>query len=157
MKRSLCAPLLLCGAVALVLGGCSGQKGGIKGTVTMDSHPLDHAEVEFLPADSKRMDAALIVRTDDKGEFDFVPGRRQKGLKPGKYYVRITKWVDKKTGKVPEADMESGQDAEQLKLAGKLKNIVPQRYSATDNLAGLLTAEIKGDGSDNLKLDVKAK
>jgi hypothetical protein len=157
MKRSLVL-FLLCGALVALPGGCSGsQKGAVKGTVTMDGHPLDQAEIEFVSADSKPPRVEAMARSDDQGEFEIIPSRRQRGLNPGKYYIRISKWVDKKTGKVPEIDAEAGQDPQQLKMAGKLKNIVPERYNSADSLTGLLTADIKGDGSDVLKLEVKGK
>jgi hypothetical protein len=161
IKRSPSAFFLcLCAALAsvLFLGGCSGGKGPtVKGTVTMDGNPLDHAELAFVPEDSKGQVAADIVRTNEKGEFEVKPSSKKRGLKPGKYYVKISKWVDKKTNQVPVLDPEAGMDVEQLKTAGMLKNVVPERYSSTDNLAGLLTIEVTADGKDDVKLDVKGK
>jgi hypothetical protein len=154
---ALCGALVGALALSLGLGGCSGGGGAaVKGTVTMDGQPLGHADVTFLPEKdaATKPGVATVTRTDDNGHFEIKTGKK---MKPGKYYVQVSKWVDKTTGQVPEADPEAGQDAEQRKLAGLLKNVVPERYSSNDNLAALPTVEIKSDGSDNLTIEVKAK
>jgi len=157
MKRLLPTRPLVVGFLAILLGGCSGSKGSvIKGTVTLDGKPLDQAEVAFEPVERGSQIGGDIVKTDENGQFEIVSSSRKHGLKPGKYYTKISKWVDKKTGKVPEASTMEGIDAEQLRMGGKLKNVVPDRYSSNENVAGLFQVEVK-PGDNDLKIDLTSK
>jgi len=158
MKRLLPTLPLLFGTLTLLLGGCSGSGKGpvIKGTVTLDGKPLDHAEVAFEPIERGSQIGGDIVKTDENGQFEIVSSSRKHGLKPGKYYAKVSKWVDKKTGKLPDPGTMEGIDADQLRMAGKLKNVVPDRYSSSDFPGGLFQVEVKA-GDNDLKIDLTSK
>src|SRR5262249_27600881 len=140
--------------LVLCLTGCGG--GGrsgpvVKGTITMEGAPLAQATVEFAGGDPAL--GGDTVQTDDNGKFEIRPDPQKSLLKPGKYYVRIWKWVDPKTGKFPE-----GQDAdfEQLPTAGKLTNLVPERYGDRQFPEKVHVIDIKS-GDNDFTLDVKKK
>jgi len=159
MKRFLPTLPLFVGALAFLLGGCSGSGKGpvVKGTVLLDGKPLDHAEVSFEPVDRANQTGGDVVKTDENGQFEIVSSSKKHGLKPGKYYAKVTKWVDKKTGKLPDPGTMEGIDAEQLRLGGKLKNVVPDRYSSNENTAGLLQVDIKPGDNPDVKIELTSK
>jgi hypothetical protein len=112
------------------LAGCSGQVGPrVKGQVLFEGKPVSEARVIFEGAGGS---AAV---TDEEGKF-YLDGTTFKTVKPGKYIVRVSKLVDKKTGKVPERE-----DYDQLHAADKLKNLLPARFN--QNEENPLVAEIK--------------
>jgi hypothetical protein len=132
--------------------GCSGGGEGAKvtGMVTMDGQPLSDAEVVFEPIDpNKKGQGGDITRTDAQGKFTFTSDRKKFGLRPGKYKVYVSKWVDKKTGEVP-----SPEDYEMKKMGKMLTNKVDEKYS-NHEIDPALTAEVKGSG-DDFKFEVTA-
>jgi hypothetical protein len=131
--------------VSVAFFGCSGSGDAAKvtGTVTMEGQPLSDAEVAFLPMDpNKKGQGADTTKTDAQGKFTFTGDKRKFGLRPGKYKVYISKWVDKKTGEVP-----SQEDYEMKKMGNLLTNKVDEKYSNPE-INPVLTAEIKGSGDD---------
>jgi len=115
----------------------------------MDGKPLDGATLEFFPADQASRIGGDTVKTDAQGNFTIAPDSRKKGLEPGTYGVRVSKWVDKKTGKLPDPP----EEAEMLKAANMLKNVVPSRYSDTA-FESPIKVEIKPGKNDNVEIKV---
>jgi len=139
MKRLLVRSCVLAGLFCLTLVGCSGGSGAaLSGTVTLDGAPLPDAEVIFEPYDRETGKGGDTVRTNNEGKFTVESSSKKAGLKPGtKYKVYISKWVDKK-GLPPNPP----EEAEQLRAAGMLRNMVPYKYSNKEE-APVLTVEVK--------------
>jgi len=133
--------------------GCKG-KGGVyvSGQATIDGKPLDYATLEFLPAERGSKIGGDTVQTDAQGNFTIEPDKRKKGLEPGTYAVRVSKWVDKKTGKPPDPP----EMFEQLKAANMLKNVVPYRYM-DPNADAPIKVEIKAGKNEGVKIEVQGK
>jgi len=140
--------VVLLGCVALA--GCSGSS-PITGTVTEDGKPLAHAEVEIVPVDREEKIGSWRGGTDAEGHFEIKPVGGKPQLKPGKYAVYVSKWVDAKTGKVPPEE-----ELEMQRAAGTLKNLLPAQYSNKEQTPAL-TVEIKSGKNDPIKLDGKTK
>ena len=74
--------------LALIFG-CGGggpQVAPVKGRVTLDGRPLEHADVMFQPAGSQR---PSVGRTDAEGLYELVYKRGQPGAIVGEHTVRI--------------------------------------------------------------------
>jgi len=138
----------------LALAGCKGGGGGVSvsGTATIDGKPLDFARIEFAPVDKESKIGSEGAMTDAQGNFTILPDKRKKGLEPGTYGVRVTKWVDKKTKKPPE----NLEDVEQLKLGGFLINVVPYKYSDPETNPPI-TVDLKWGKNDKIQIEVKTK
>jgi hypothetical protein len=136
----------------LALAGCSGGGGPtIKGVVTMDGKPLADAEVELIAYDRSQPLGGDIVQTDASGRFEIKPHPRKSPLKPGKFAVLVSKWVDAKTGRpLPP------EDVGMQKMAGTARNLVPSQYNNKEDRSPL-SAEIKAGSNDLGTLDVKTK
>jgi hypothetical protein len=143
--------VLLVGALALTLGGCGGKAATVKGAVKMGGKPLADAHLSFEPAEGGPNLGGETVRSDAQGRFEILPDRRKHGLKPGKYFVRVSKWVDKKTGKVPDPE-----EFEQLKSANQLKNVLPPQYNDPESNPPI-TVEIKSGTNDLGTLEVRER
>jgi hypothetical protein len=146
--------LLLLGllAVGLVVSGCGSGGGKITGSVKLDGKPLTDAEVQFTPAEDQALGANFAV-TDSDGKFE-VQRHPKTGLtlKPGKYHVFVTKWVKKRDGSLP-----SKEEAEDLRAAGMLRNVVPPKYAPNPEAdrPPLLNVEIKGGDQELPPFDLK--
>jgi hypothetical protein len=117
------------------LAGCSGTAGpSVKGQVLFDGKPVSDARVVFEGV------GGSAAATDEEGKFH-LDGTTFKTVKPGKYIVRISKLVDKKTGKVPDRE-----DYDQLLAADGLKNLLPAKYNQKEE--NPLIAEIKEGAND---------
>ena len=117
------------------LAGCSGTVGpSVKGQVLFDGKAVSDARVVF---DGVGGSAAV---TNEEGKF-YLDGTTFKTVKPGKYIVRVSKLVDKKTGKVPDRE-----DYDQLLAADGLKNLLPAKYNQKEE--NPLIAEIKEGAND---------
>ncbi len=147
LRSVVCACGLLA-SLALNSGCGNTDSVSVAGVATLDGQPLGDASLEFVPIGVSNSGAAL-ARTDDRGQFRIAPGAQNR-LGPGKYAVRVTKWVDKKT-KLPV----SAEDQEQLKLGKLATNILPVRYDSTGSDA-VVTADLKM-GQNDLKIDVTSK
>ena len=122
----------------VILAGCSGGGGSghrVKGQVLLDGKAVSDAHVVF------EGDGGNTAVTNAEGKFEFTGATPFTTLKPGKYRVMISKYVDIKTGNTPDKE-----DLEQLKAAGTIKNLVPAKYS--DLEMDVLTADIKEGAND---------
>lgn len=130
--------------VSIAFFGCSGNDAAkVTGTVLMDGQALSDAEVSFEPWDpSKKGQGGDRMRTDAQGKFVFTGDRKKFGIRPGKYKVYISKWVDKKTGEVPPPE-----DYEMKKAGKLLKNLVDDKFSNPE-VDPALSADVKGSGDD---------
>src|SRR5262245_8767042 len=151
MSRMPLSRVFLVGGLAVALAGCSGSGPTVKGVVKMDGQPLADAHLVFEPAERDPKLGGDAVRTDADGKFEVLPDRRKRGLRPGKYFVRISKWVDKKTGKVPDPE-----DFEQLKTANRLRNLVPSQYNDPESNPPFVF-DVKSGTNDLGTLEVKTK
>ena len=102
----------------LLLSGCGrGDRpplGTVSGTVTLDGKPLTGARLIFEPAAGGRASTGL---TDDKGRYELIYIRKDKGAKVGAHLVRIS-----------IADSDAGN-----------AELLPDRY----NSRSVLKAEVK--------------
>src|SRR5262249_18415555 len=150
--------LLLLGLVAAGLSafGCGGPKGGkITGSVTLDGKALADADVQFLPAEEKKDLDLASAFTGSDGKFEVAPHPKTGAtLKPGKYNVYVTKWVNKKDGSLP-----GKEEAENLRAAGLLKNAIPPKYAPNpeSDRGALLKVEIKGGDQELPPFELKTK
>jgi hypothetical protein len=137
-------PLFVFAGLIFCLAGCSGATGPqIKGQVLLDGKPVAGARVEFHGK------GGSVAVTDDEGKF-YLDGTAFKKVEPGSYIVRVSKYVDRKTGKAPNAE-----EYDQLVAAGTIKNSLPEKYGAAE--MNPLTAEIK-EGLNELKpFELKSK
>jgi hypothetical protein len=124
------------------LGACgcsSADRGGkVSGSVRLDGQPLADAEVSFVPKGQGAATNRAV--TDAQGSFQVKPDKARRTLPPGTYNVFIRKYAQK-DGKSP-----SPEERNLLLVSGKLRNIVPERYSSI--ASPQLTAEIKpGDNA----------
>jgi hypothetical protein len=128
------ARLSLMLTVVGLLAGCGGGSGGrIEGKVLYNGAPLSGAKVVFEPKD-KNLQSGYIATTNDKGEYVMVPVPGA-AIKPGKYGVAVTKYVDKK-GKEPDAE-----DIDQLIARGDARSVLPRNYA--DPVTSDLYADVK--------------
>lgn len=144
MRPRFLVPLMLFGGAFVFLAGCSNKVGpSVKGQVLLDGQPVSEARIVF----EGKGGASTI--TDAEGKF-FLDGTVYKNVKPGKYLVRVSKFADKKTGKVPPPE-----DYEQLVAAGMVKSMLPEKYDGTDQ--NPLNAEIKDGHNDLPPFQLKSK
>lgn len=144
--------LILLGGLLLVGCGKAATGTRVSGTVTLDGKPLPGAELEFAPLEASETIGGDTVISDAEGRFEIVPDSRKQGLSPGQYGVRVSKWVDPKTGQPPETP----EDLEQLKLAGMLKNAVPFKYSDPESNP-LLTVSLQPGTNRDVRLELRTR
>src|SRR5262245_20897696 len=149
MKRQRSWPIALAGLACVALGCSNGGGPTIRGTVTLDGQPLGNAEVVFEPFDRTQSIGGDRAVTDGQGRFEIRPDRRKFGMKPGKYSVYVSRWVDRKTKQPPPPE-----EMEMRRQGGLLVNQVAPRYSDRD--APAITQEITGK-NDDLKIEVKSR
>jgi len=131
--RHACAGFVVVGS-AFLLAGCGGGGGGrIEGKVLLNGEPLPGAHVVFEPKE-KGLTSGYKATTNEKGEFVMTPAKGG-SVKPGKYGVAITKYVDKK-GQTPDSE-----DVEQLIARGEARSILPRNYG--DPVTSDLYADVK--------------
>lgn len=118
-------------AASLTVVGCSGGSVGpqVKGQVFLDNKELAGARIVFEgPGGNGTV-------TNDEGKFELPGTKPFNTVKPGKYTVYITKYVDKKGQPIEPEELE------QMIAAGMVKSAIPAKYGSTD--MNLLGAEIK--------------
>ena len=121
----------------VLLTGCGGGGGGrIEGKVMYNGEPLPGARVVFEPKE-KGLTSGYTATTNDKGEYVMTPVKGA-SIKPGKYGVAVTKYVDKK-GQTPDSE-----DLEQLVARGEARSVLPRNYG--DPVTSDLYADVK-DGT----------
>jgi hypothetical protein len=82
------------GVSALGCGGDGVSRVNIEGVVTAENGPVSNAMVQFLPTDGTEGEGA-IGQADGEGRFTVVSSRRRDaGIPPGKYRVRVTQMID---------------------------------------------------------------
>ncbi len=96
----------------------------------MDGEPVPNAKITFFPRPEGRMS---IGRTDEKGQYELIYTRDQKGALIGEHMVQITTAVD--TG-------DYGEIA---------KEIIPVKY----NLDGTLMKQVEG-GNNVIDFDLES-
>jgi len=151
MKLRFLLLLVSLSVLCISFAGCGPSGPSVSGTVTLDGQPLSDAELQFASFDPAQRLGAETVRSDAQGKFTIEPQARKTPLRPGKYGVRVYKWVDKKTGQVPSAE-----DLEQLKLAGKLKNLVPAKYGDLESNP-VTTVEIHSGTNNDVKIELRGR
>jgi hypothetical protein len=133
------------GCLVFFLVGCSGGTVGprVKGQVLLDGKGVSKAHVMFHGK------GGTTTFTDEEGKF-YLDGTTYKSVQPGKYVVRITRYVDKKSGQPVDAE-----DYGMLVASGKVKNTVPERYGAEEE--NPLTADIKEGLNELPPFQLKSK
>jgi len=136
----------------LTTAGCGGSPGSVsvEGAATLDGSPLGGAFLDFSPADTGTPIGGAKAVTDDAGKFK-IESSPQLRLLPGKYGVRVSKWVDKKTKQPVPAD-----DIEQMKQAKMAVNVIPYRYSDPEANSPIII-ELKSGANTGVKVEVKSK
>ena len=138
----------------LLLSGC-GSAGPdlvpVSGTVTLDGKPLANAHVTFEPHNG----ASSIAMTNSQGEYSLVfPGNRV-GALPGEHRVTIQYYLHS-DGSAP--DLSGGEDGvddyEQQVAAGKLKPMLPPKYSDPEKTE--LKAEVSA-AQPSVNFDLQSK
>jgi hypothetical protein len=143
MNRAIPGFVAIAGLI-LVMVGCSGAVGPkVKGQVLLDGKAVEGARIVF---EGKGGSTAI---TDSEGRF-YLDGTTFKSVQPGAFVVRISKYVDKKTGKPP-----AEEDYDQMIASGAFKNALPNKYAAAEE--NPLSVEIK-EGINELKpFELKSK
>ncbi len=102
MRLRLLRPLLLLGALALFVVGCSQSGAGlVKGKVFYNDEPLAGADLEFKPEQDMSL-GAFGGQTDGQGNFEIKIGKGTgMNAKPGRYVALISKG---KTADMPPPD-----------------------------------------------------
>lgn len=133
--------------VALGLTGCTGGGGRtVSGEVKLDGKPLPEATISF-EGDATAKQGGFSGKTNDQGKF--VIPITSSNVSAGKFRVLISKFVDKKGKALDPEEME------QLKAAGKLKNLVPAKYN--DPAESVLFVDIKEGNNVLQPFELKSK
>src|SRR5262245_48050790 len=128
-------------AVVSILGllGCGGDglwRVPVRGTVTAKGTPVGNATVLFMPADGTQGEGG-IGSTDTDGNFTLTGSRRgDAGVVPGKYKVRVSRFVDRDGTVLPS-------DAKQADFPLAVES-VPAPYSAPDSPLEVTVPEAGG-------------
>jgi hypothetical protein len=99
-------PLRCLAAAALILGlsGCGGdglRRVAIQGKLTAKGVPIGDATVLFMPVDATKGEGG-IGTTDRDGNFLLTGSRRgDRGIVPGKYKVRVSRFIDRDGSVLP--------------------------------------------------------
>jgi len=143
--KAICSVLL--GLFGLAVTGCSSGPSSVpvSGTVTLDGQALPGAVVEFVSADPKAKIGGETTQTDAQGNFSIVPDKRKRGLLPGKFAVKVSKWVDKKTKAAPPLE-----DLEPLKRSGSVENELEGAKISP------LTVDLKAGANEGVKIAVES-
>jgi len=115
-------------AALLVLLGCGGdglRRVPVKGQVTAKGTPDGNATVSFMPADGTKGEGG-IGSTDAAGMYTLIGSRRgDVGVVPGKYSVRISRFIDRDGTVLPS-------DAKQVDYPHAIES-VPAPYSSPNS------------------------
>jgi hypothetical protein len=137
-------------AVVSILGflGCGGdglRRVPVQGKVTAAGVPLGSATVLFLPAEGTKGEGG-IGTTDQDGNFTLTGSRQgDRGVVPGKYRVRVSRFVDRDGSVLPS-------DHKQADYPHAVES-VPAPYSSPDSP---LEVTVPEGGSVNVEIPVKA-
>ena len=148
-----CALVPVTSCALLILSGCSDPFAGrqaVSGTVNFKGEPLKVGLIMFEPQDKQDTTAGAPI---EKGSYSIS---RQKGLKPGKYLVRISAGDG-----VTPARLGSDKNREDVQEAagpGGSKNIISKELiPPTWNSATQQTVTIEGSGPNTKDFDIPAK
>jgi hypothetical protein len=130
--------------------GCGGdglRRVPVNGTVTAKGVAVNNATVLFLPAAGTKGEGG-IGTTDGEGQFTLTGSRQgEKGVVPGKYRVRVSRFVDHDGSVLPA-------DAKQADFPHAVES-VPAPYSAPDSP---LEVEVPDKGGTvNVEVPVKLR
>jgi hypothetical protein len=134
-------------AALLILFGCGDglRRVPVKGQVTAKGTPVGNATVSFMPADGTKGEGG-IGSTDAAGNYSLIGSRRgDVGVVPGKYSVRISRFIDRDGTVLPS-------DAKQVDYPHAIES-VPAPYSSA-NSTYVVTVPESG-GTLDLPLPVK--
>jgi hypothetical protein len=110
-------------ATSLVFLGLAGCGDGLKrvpvrGKITADGRPLDHAVVQFIPTGSTRGEGGIGV-SDDDGNFSLTGSRAgARGVVPGEYKVRVSRLIGRDGSALPP-------EAKQAEHPGARESVPP--------------------------------
>lgn len=128
--------------LVLVLAGCNSSSGpktvNASGTVTLDSAPVDKAQVVFIN-DSGTITASAT--TDAQGRFSLMHNGEKSGAVPGAYKVQVSKTkLTSSEGGGTEISLSHG---------------LPPKYAsiATSNL----TQNVPDSGISDIKIELSSK
>jgi hypothetical protein len=123
----------------LIVLGCGGdglRRVPVKGQVTAKGVPVGNATVSFMPAEGTKGEGG-IGSTDPSGTFKLIGSRRgDVGVVPGKYKVRISRYVDRDGTVLPS-------DAKQVDYPHAVESI-PAPYSSPNSPLELTVPETGG-------------
>lgn len=144
--RRLC---VLAGAIAvLVLTSCGGdglKRVPVKGQVTAKGVTVANATVLFMPVEGTKGEGG-IGTTDQDGNYTLTGSRRgDSGIVPGKYKVRVSRFVDRDGTVLPS-------DAKQADYPHAVES-VPAPYSSPDSSLEIEVPE--AGGTLNIEIPVK--
>jgi len=150
--------------ISVAISGCdlstpstpriSGPLVPVKGTVMLDGEPLPNADVSFIPdGKSDKSVIAATAKTDSSGKYQLRTDGKL-GAPAGRYRVVVERWATPDGAPFRE-DPENGMDMEQARMAGKVKQSVPEKYS--DILKTQLSAEVTADQKDPVDFALKSK
>src|SRR5262249_40821342 len=115
-------------AVLLVVLGCGGdgmRRVPVKGQVTAKGTPVGNATVSFMPGEGTKGEGG-IGSTDAAGMYTLIGSRRgDVGVVPGKYSVRISRYIDRDGTVLPS-------DAKQVDYPHAIES-VPAPYSSPNS------------------------
>jgi len=149
MRTKFFGTILLFSAFAAIASGCGGGGApeGVKvtGSVTKAGKALEGVAVSFNALD-KDKGISKEAATDADGKFELK-------LKPGKYTVTLSKFVDK-SGNVPKLSDEAKADYGQLLAAGLLKQTIAPQYANFDT-SPFNNIDIPAEGKQLAPFDTK--
>ena len=148
-RRPLPRVVVLAGLLA-ACAGCGSKLVPVEGVVNLDGQPVDRATVTFIPQGEGRQATGV---TGADGHFTLATGP-DSGAPPGNYKVTVTK-----SESVPGANPGEPADMAKMmanysKVKGKLKSLLPQKYSRPDTTD--LTCTVPPP-SKPVVLDLKSK
>jgi len=132
--------------VPLPIGGCGSKLIPVKGVVTIDGKPANHAFVLFTPQDPDGKVAH--GSTDSAGTFQLMTFRPHDGALPGLYKITVAYSKADPTALGPMSPLET-QGAERQTKPASL--VLPPIYTQIDQT--VLKHRIPEDG--DVKLDLK--
>jgi hypothetical protein len=150
-RKCALAAVMFC--ALLILSGCSDPFAGrqaVSGTVNFKGGPLKTGIIMFEPQDKQDTSAGAPI---EKGSYS-IP--RQKGLKPGKYLVRISAGDG-----ITPARLGTGKNKEDIQEAagpGGSKNIISKELiPITWNAASQQVVTIEAGNANQKNFDIPEK
>jgi hypothetical protein len=153
MARSWKCALALVAFVALLASGCSDPFAGrqaISGTVNFKGKPLPAGIIMFEPQEKQDTSAGAPI---ENGSYTIS---RQKGLKPGKYLVRISAGDGVTPARIGAA--KGKEDEQDAAAPGGSRNIISKELIPISwNVASQQSVTIDQAGSNQKNFDIPEK